>query len=104
MTLPGQAMVLAGQAMLVLAAGLLLVGAGIAVPRAFRVRRRARLLSRSLAAGRAEVLALLEERTRLQEETARLSAPGRRTLRWVRHPLVGALWKSYRIRRRRRAG
>src|SRR5439155_1049810 len=43
-----------------------------------------------------------EEEARLREEAGRSSEPQRRLLRWLRHPLVGALWASYRIRRRRR--
>ena len=91
--------------MLVAAAALVVVGLLATLPRVLRVRRRAQALSRSLAASRQEVLALFEEQARLSEEGGRLTQPQRRLLRWLRHPLVGALWASYRMRRgRRRSG
>src|SRR2546427_10650842 len=95
-------MALVGQAMLAAAAALVLVGLLLSLPRALRLRRLARALSRSLATHRGELEALLEEQARLREEAGRSSEPQRRLLRWLRHPLVGALWASYRIRRRRR--
>jgi len=95
-------MQLLGQALLVAAAALVVVGLILSLPRVLRVRRRARSLARDLAAQRAEIEALLEEQARLREEAGRSSEPQRRLLRWLRHPLVGALWASYRIRRRRR--
>jgi hypothetical protein len=92
---------LAGQAMLITAGGLVLIGLLDSLPRFLRVRRRALDLSHALATHRAELVALLEEQARLQDEVGRSSEPQRRLLRWLRHPLVGALWASYRIRRRR---
>jgi hypothetical protein len=90
--------------MLVVASAVVLVMVAVTLPRVRRARRRARVLSSSLAHSRAEVLALLVERDRLGEEAGRLSAPERRLLRLLRHPLVGALFRSYRIRRRRHRG
>jgi hypothetical protein len=88
--------------MLVAAAVLVVVGVLASLPRVLRVRRRARALSRSLAANRHEVRALFEEQARLQGEAERLTQPQRRLLRWLRHPLVAALWASHRMRRGRR--
>jgi len=96
-------MALVGQAMLAAAAALVLVGLLLSLPRAVRMRRLARALSRSAATYRGELEALLEEHARLREEAGRTSEPQRRLLRWLRHPLAGALWASYRIRRRRRS-
>jgi hypothetical protein len=92
---------LVGQAMLVAAGGLVLIGIAISLPRVLRVRRRASALSGSLAAHRRELEVLLEEGARLQEEAGRSSGALRRLLLRLRHPLVGALWTSYRTRRRR---
>ena len=96
-------MALVGQVMLAAAAALVLVGLLLSLPRALRLRRLARALSRSLATHRKELEALLEEQARLRKKAGRSSEPQRRLLRWLRHPLVGALWASYRIRRRRRS-
>jgi len=92
---------LAGQAMLIAAAALALVGLLLSLPRVLRVRRRARALSRALAIHRAEIAALLEEQARLREHAGRSGEPLHRLIRLLRHPLVGALWASHRIRRRR---
>jgi hypothetical protein len=88
--------------MLVAAAILVVTGLLASLPRALRVRRRARALSSALAASQDEVRALVEEQTLLREEAGRLTQPQRRLLRWLRHPLIGALWTSYRMRRGRR--
>jgi hypothetical protein len=85
--------------MLVAAAVLVVVAVLASLPRVLRVRRRARALSRSLAANRHEVRALFEEQARLRGEAGGLSQPQRRLLRWLRHPLVAALWASNRMRR-----
>jgi hypothetical protein len=88
--------------MLAAAAALVVAGVLASMPRALRVRRRARGLSRTMAASQDELRALVEEQARLRATTGRLTQPQRRLLRWLRHPLVGALWASYRIRRGRR--
>jgi hypothetical protein len=55
-----------------------------------------------MAASQDELRALVEEQARLRSKTGRLTEPQRRLLRRLRHPLIGALWASYRIRRGRR--
>ena len=94
-------MQLAAEAMLLAAAASVVVGTLLSLPRVLRVRRRARALSSSLAAGRAEIRALLEHQAELLEEARSLRETEPRLLRWLRHPLVRALWTSYRIRRNR---
>jgi hypothetical protein len=87
--------------MLAAAAALVVAGVLVSMPRVLRVRRRARALFRTMAASQDELRALVEEQSRLRGQTGRLTQPQRSLLRWLRHPLVGALWASYRIRRRR---
>ena len=87
--------------MLVAAAALVVAGVLASMPRALRVRRRARALSRTMAASQDQLRALVEEQARLRGTTGSLTQPQRRLLRWLRHPLVGALWASFRIRRGR---
>ena len=93
-------MQLAAEAMLLAALAIVVVGTLLSLPRVRRVRRRARALSSSLAADQAEIRALLERQAELQEEARSLRETEVRLLRWLRHPLVRAVWASYRIRRR----
>ena len=93
-------MQLAAEAMLAAAAAVAVVGTLLTLPRVFRVRRRVRALLGSLAAGQAETQALLAREAELWAEARDLRETELRLLRWLRHPLVRALWASYRIRRR----
>jgi hypothetical protein len=93
----------AGQLMLVAAGLLLLLGLLLTLPRALRVRRRARRL---IALVQASAAAIEEDLAGLQlrrQETEQALAPSRRLRRWLTHPLSVALFHSYRRRRRRAA-
>jgi hypothetical protein len=92
----------AGQVMLVVAAGVTLVALLAVLPRALRVRRLAKGLHASLVAWQAEVEAALERLMAGREETEALLLPWRRLRRWLRHPLVVALFQ-WQMRRRRRS-
>jgi len=60
--------------------------------------RRMRELTGRIESERAQIQADVERLTRAIEETRMLWQPYRRYLRWVRHPLVIALLRSYRRR------
>jgi hypothetical protein len=60
--------------------------------------RRMRTLAEGISAERAEIRADLERLKLAIEETKRLWQPYWRLLRRLRHPLVVALWGSYRRR------
>lgn len=80
----------------------LAVGAIAILPGVARVVRRARSLERIATEHKAGLQTLGRRLTELRAENEVLLKPVRRALRWARHPLVVALWSSYRIRRRRR--
>jgi len=69
--------------MLVAAAALVVAGVLASMPRALRVRRRARALSRTMAASQDQLRALVEEQARLRGTTGSLTQPQRRLLRWL---------------------
>jgi type VI protein secretion system component VasK len=92
----------AGQAMLLVGALVMVACALIGAARSLVVLRRAAALRRSLEQHRARLALLSSELEALRAENRHLLRPLRRVHRWARHPLVGALWTSYRLRRRRR--
>lgn len=96
------AVAVAGWAMMALAGILLIVGLAAFLPRLLRVRRLARRFAGTWALEGAALEGLLATRSELRRELDGLAAPVRRTLRWVRHPLVVALIRSRRARRSRR--
>ncbi len=84
----------------------LLVAAGLAILVEMTVMavwgaamgKRARMLARQLETERGLIEADLQKLRFAIEETQRLWQPYRRTLRWLRHPLLIALLASYRRR------
>ena len=85
---------------LLVAAGLAIVVEGVLAAWWVRaVAKRALTLSQRLEAERGLVAADLEKLRLAIEETKRLWRPYRMVLRWLQHPLVIALWGSYRRRR-----
>ena len=82
----------------VVIAGEFVVGAVMSM----RVAKQARLLAVYLEREQAAIRADVERLRAAIEETKRLWRPYARVLRWLRHPLVVALFESY--MRRRAAG
>lgn len=90
-----------GWAMIGLAVVAVLVGALAALPSVLRTRRTAAETGRLLEMYRQQIEAQARERDRLLIEQEAAARPLRRVMRWATHPLVVALFESYRRRRRR---
>lgn len=91
----------AGELMLAAALALMLLGILASLPRALRVRRRLLGLQATMAQSRQELVIALDQLARVRREGEELSRPVIRLRRWLTHPLVAALLRSY-LRRRRR--
>lgn len=84
-----------GVGLLIVAGLAIVVEAIVAALWGAAVARRALTLSQRLQAERALLESDLERLRLALEETKRLWRPYRFVLRWLRHPLVIALWQSY---------
>lgn len=89
------ALAVAGHWMAVAAGVLALVALVLPLPRLLRIRRRSRAVQARLAEAEARIQLSIAEIRAGREETERLLAPWRTTLKWATHPLTMALIRSY---------
>jgi sirohydrochlorin ferrochelatase len=88
-----------GIGMLIAAVLAIVIEGVVAALWSLRIAKAALLLSERLESERAEIEADVAKLRSALEEMRRLWQPYRRALRWVQHPLVIALFASYRRRR-----